>query len=53
MRLASITGEGLRALAHALELWRAEQHEVAEAFGQDRLRALFGDLSELTQAGQH
>ena len=53
MRLASITGEGLRVLAHALELWRAQQHEVAEAFGQDRLRALFGDLSELTRAGAH
>ena len=53
MRLASITDEGLRVLAHALELWRAEQHEVAEAFGQDRLRALFGDLSELTHTGQH
>jgi DNA-binding MarR family transcriptional regulator len=52
MRLASITGEGLRVLAHALELWRAEQHDVAEAFGQERLRALFGDLSELTHAGQ-
>lgn len=51
VRLASITGEGLRVLAHALELWRAEQHDVVEAFGQSRLRAFFGDLSELTHAG--
>jgi DNA-binding MarR family transcriptional regulator len=53
MRLASITDEGLRVLAHALELWRVEQHDVAEAFGPDRLRALFGDLSELTHTGRH
>jgi DNA-binding MarR family transcriptional regulator len=53
MRLASITGEGLRVLARALELWRAEQRDVVAAFGQARLRELFGDLSELTHAGAH
>ena len=52
IRLARVTDEGLRVLAHALELWRAEQHEVTEAFGQDRLRELFGELSELTHAGR-
>jgi DNA-binding MarR family transcriptional regulator len=51
MRLAAIADEGLRVLAHALELWSAEQRDLAEAFGQDRLRALLGDLSQLTQAG--
>ena len=52
MRLASITDDGRRVLAHALELWRAEQRAVVEAFGEARLRALFGDLAELTQAGE-
>jgi DNA-binding MarR family transcriptional regulator len=51
MRVVSITGEGLRVLAQALELWRAEQDEIVAAFGEERLRALFGDLSELTHAG--
>ena len=51
MRLASITLEGRRVLGHALQLWRAEQHDVVEAFGQARLRAFFGDLAELTHAG--
>jgi DNA-binding MarR family transcriptional regulator len=51
MRLASITPAGRRVLGHALELWRAEQHDLVEAFGQDRLHGLFGDLSELTGAG--
>lgn len=50
MRLASITDEGLRVLAHALELWRGAQGAVIEAFGQARLRALFGDLSDLTRS---
>ena len=51
MRLVSITDDGLRVLAHALELWRVEQGDVVEAFGEARLRALFGDLSDLTGAG--
>src|SRR3954470_23134027 len=51
MRVVSITGEGLRVLAQAVELWRAEQDEIVAAFGEERLRALFGDLSELTHAG--
>ena len=51
MRVVSITDEGLRVLGHALDLWRAEQAEVVAAFGEERLRALFGDLSELTHAG--
>jgi DNA-binding MarR family transcriptional regulator len=51
MRLASITPEGRRVLGHALELWRAEQHDVVEAFGRERLRELFGDLADLTAAG--
>jgi DNA-binding MarR family transcriptional regulator len=51
MRLASITPEGRRVLGHALELWRAEQHDLVEAFGRDRLHELFGNLSELTGAG--
>jgi hypothetical protein len=38
-------------LGHALELWRAEQHDLVAAFGQDRLHGLFGDLSDLTGAG--
>jgi DNA-binding MarR family transcriptional regulator len=51
MRMARITDEGLRVLAHALELWRAEQADVVEGFGEARLRALLGDLSDLTRAG--
>jgi DNA-binding MarR family transcriptional regulator len=51
MRLASITSDGRRVLGRALELWRAEQHDVVEAFGRDRLHELFGDLSDLTGAG--
>ena len=51
MRMVSITDEGLRVLAHALELWRAAQGDVVEAFGAARLRALLGDLSDLTNAG--
>jgi DNA-binding MarR family transcriptional regulator len=51
MRLASITSDGRRVLARALELWRAEQHAVVEAFGQGRLHELFGDLSDLVGAG--
>jgi DNA-binding MarR family transcriptional regulator len=51
MRMVSITDEGLRVLAHALELWRAEQGDVVEAFGEARLRGLLGDLSDLTHAG--
>lgn len=50
MRMVGITDEGLRVLAHALELWRAEQGDVVEAFGEGRLRALLGDLSDLTHA---
>ena len=51
MRMVSITDEGLRVLAHALELWRVEQSDVVEAFGEARLRGLLGDLSDLTDAG--
>jgi DNA-binding MarR family transcriptional regulator len=51
MRMVSITDEGLRVLAHALELWRAAQGDVVDAFGQARLRALLGDLSDLANAG--
>jgi DNA-binding MarR family transcriptional regulator len=51
MRMVSITDEGLGVLAHALELWRAEQDDVVEAFGEARLRGLLGDLSDLTHAG--
>jgi DNA-binding MarR family transcriptional regulator len=51
MRMVSITDEGLRVLAHALELWRAEQGDVVEAFGETRLRGLLGELSDLTHAG--
>jgi DNA-binding MarR family transcriptional regulator len=52
VRLASITGEGRRVLTHALALWREAQNAVAEEFGKTRLRALFGELSELTNAGE-
>lgn len=52
VRLASITDEGLQVLAQALELWREAQGDVVEAFGQARLRALFGELSDLTHAGE-
>ncbi len=52
VRLASVTDEGLGVLAHALELWREAQGAVVEAFGRARLRALFGELSDLTNAGE-
>jgi DNA-binding MarR family transcriptional regulator len=52
VRLARITDEGLRVLAHALELWRGAQTAVTEEFGGPRLRALFGELAELTHPGE-
>jgi DNA-binding MarR family transcriptional regulator len=51
MRMVSITGDGLRVLAHALELWRSVQDDVVDEFGEARLRGLLGDLSDLAHAG--
>jgi DNA-binding MarR family transcriptional regulator len=51
MRMVSITADGLRVLAHALELWRSVQGDIVEAFGETRLRGLLGDLSDLAGAG--
>jgi DNA-binding MarR family transcriptional regulator len=49
VRVVSITAEGERVLAAALERWERVQRTVEERFGEERLRALVGELGELSK----
>ena len=48
VRLVSLTAEGGRVLAGALAAWKGVQESVEARFGSDRLRALHGELEELS-----
>ena len=50
VRIASLTPEGARALAGGLERWEDVQGKVQERFGEQRLRALSGELDALAAA---
>jgi DNA-binding MarR family transcriptional regulator len=50
MRIVSITPQGSRALSAALARWEQVQETVEEQFGRERLRALYGELAELSAA---
>ena len=48
VRLVSLTAEGSRVLAGALASWKEVQEFVEGRFGGERLRALYGELDELS-----
>jgi DNA-binding MarR family transcriptional regulator len=50
VRMVSLTSDGARVLAAALERWEHVQHAVEERFGEARLRALHGELEALSAA---
>ena len=50
VRLVSLTVEGSRVLAGALASWKDVQQAVEAQFGDERLRALYGELDALTSA---
>jgi DNA-binding MarR family transcriptional regulator len=50
VRLVSLTDAGACALAGALASWKDVQETVQAQFGEQRLRALYGDLDELAAA---
>ena len=50
VRLVALTQEGSRALVSALAHWREVQDSVEAQFGDQRLRALYGELDALLGA---
>ena len=50
VRMVSLTSDGARVLAAALERWEHVQQAVEERFGEARLRALHGELQALSAA---
>ena len=50
VRVLSMTPEGSRTLSSALARWEAVQQKVEAEFGEERLRALYGELDALSAA---
>jgi len=47
VRIVTLTTRGRTALADALPLWKKAQAQVAEAFGQQRLERMLGEVAAL------
>lgn len=51
-RVVALTGAGRAAMARALPLWEEAQARVTAAFGQERLKALLGELSAVVRVAR-